>query len=92
MEILSKEFWGWGRGSISDPQERREKRAWKRDVQGLHGIVAGDSAICSRLAALILRLWPAGLRFGELRPPQFWGGVGLAIPGTSQARIRPKKV
>ena len=33
----------------------------------LSGIVAGDSAICGRLAALILRLRPAGLRFEEFR-------------------------
>ena len=33
----------------------------------LSGLVAGDSAICGRLAALILRLRPAGLRFEEFR-------------------------
>ena len=45
----------------------------------LSGLVAGDSAICGRLAALILRLRFAGLRFGEFRPPQIQRRVGLAI-------------
>ena len=33
-------------------------------ILGLGGLLAGDSAICSRLSALILRLRPVGLRFG----------------------------
>ena len=45
----------------------------------LSGLVAGDSAICGRLAALILRLRPAGLRFEEFRSPVKRGRVGLAI-------------
>ena len=43
----------------------------------LSGLVAGDSAICGRLAALILRLRPAGLRFEEFRSPVKRGGLGL---------------
>ena len=44
---------------------------WVGTGEGLSGLVAGDSAICGRLAALILQLRPAGLRFEEfsdLRP------------------------
>ena len=40
----------------------------------LSGLVAGDSAICGRLAALILRLRLAGLRFEEFRSPVKRGG------------------
>ena len=43
------------------------------------GLVAGDSAICGRLAALILRLRPAGLRFGGVQITCKKGRVGLAI-------------
>ena len=49
----------------------------KGDSGGLSGLVAGDSAICGRLAALILRLRPAGSRFEEFRSLK--GRVGLAI-------------
>ena len=45
----------------------------------LSGLVAGDSAICGRLAALILRLRSAGLRFEEFGSPVKRGRVGLAI-------------
>ena len=43
----------------------------------LSGLVAGDSAICGRVAALILRLRPAGVRFEEFRSPVRRGGLGL---------------
>ena len=47
-------------------------------VCSLHGgLVAGDAAICGRLAALILRLRPAGLRFEEFGSPVKRGGLGL---------------
>ena len=47
----------------------------------ISGLVAGDSAICGRLAALILRLWLAGLQFfGDT------GGLGLRFSNRSELR------
>ena len=37
---------------------------------------ASDSAICGRLAALILRLWPTGLRFGSCDHLKLGGRFG----------------
>ena len=48
--------------------------------------MAGDSAICGRLAALILRLRPAGLRFEEFRSPVKRGGLGLRFSNRSGLR------
>ena len=59
---------------------RREK------TPSLSGLVAGDSAICGRLAALILRLRPAGLRFEEFRSPVKRGGLGLRFSNRSGLR------
>ena len=39
----------------------------------LSGLVAGDSAICGHLAAPMMPLRPAGLRFEEFRPLQVYG-------------------
>ena len=36
-----------------------------RNVRWLSGLIASDSEICGRLAALILRLRPVGLRSGD---------------------------
>ena len=44
------------------------------------------SAICGRLAALILRLRPAGLRFEEFRSPVKRGGLGLRFSNRSGLR------
>ena len=54
--------------------------------KGLSGLVAGDSAICGRLAALILRLRPAGLRFEEFRSSVKRGGLGLRFSNRSELR------
>ena len=56
----------------------------------LSGLVAGDSAICGRLAALILRLRPAGLRFEELRSPVKRGGLGLRF--SNRSGLRPAAI
>ena len=56
----------------------------------LSGLVAGDSAICGRLAALILRLRPAGLRFEELRSPVRRGGLGLRF--SNRSGLRPAAI
>ena len=48
----------------------------------LSGLVAGDSAICGRLAALILRLRPAGLRFEEFRSSVKRGGGLCPLPSS----------
>ena len=56
----------------------------------LSGLVAGDSAICGRLAALILRLRPAGLRFEEFRSPVTWGGLGLRF--SNRSGLRPAAI
>ena len=45
----------------------------------LSDLVGDASSICGRQAALILRLQPAGLRFGEFRSPLKQGRVGLQI-------------
>ena len=60
-------------------QNGRESNSlrWK-----LSGLVAGDFAICGRLAALILQLWLAGLRFGE-----FITRVVPAEPLLSERRV-----
>ena len=52
----------------------------------LSGLVAGDSAICGRLAALILRLRPAGLRFEEFRSLVKRGGLDLRFSNRSGLR------
>ena len=57
---------------------------------GLSGLVAGDSAICGRLAALILRLRPAGLRFEEFRSPVKRGGLGLRF--SNRSGLRPAAI
>ena len=64
------------------PKEHLGERA----LWVLSGLVAGDSAICGRLAALILRLRPAGLRFGEFRSPVKRGGLGLRFSNRSELR------
>ena len=56
----------------------------------LSGLVAGDSAICGRLAALILRLRPAGLRFEEFRSPVKRGGLGLRF--SNRNGLRPAAI
>ena len=56
----------------------------------LSGLVAGDSAICGRLAALILRLRPAGLRFEEFRSPVKRGGLGLRF--SNRGGLRPAAI
>ena len=56
----------------------------------LSGLVAGDSAICGRLAALILRLRPAGLRFEEFRSPVKRGGLGLRF--SNRSGLRPAAI
>ena len=53
-------------------------------------LVAGDSAICGRLAALILRLRPAGLRFEEFRSPVKRGGLGLRF--STRSGLRPAAI
>ena len=58
--------------------------------QCLSGLVAGDSAICGRLAALILRLRPAGLRFEEFRSPVKRGGLGLRF--SNRSGLRPAAI
>ena len=60
-------------------------RVWE-----LSGLVAGDSAICGRLAALILRLRPAGLRFEEFRSPVKRGGLGLRF--SNRSGLRPAAI
>ena len=51
--------------------------------------MAGDSTICSCFAALSLRLRPAVLQFGELRPPHvLYGRVGLAILKSQRVEAR----
>ena len=57
---------------------------------GLVALVAGDSAICGRLAALILRLRPAGLRFEEFRSPVKRGGLGLRF--SNRSGLRPAAI
>ena len=59
----------------------------KESSEDLSGLVAGDSAICSRLAALILRLRPAGLRFEEFRSSVKRGGLGLRFSNRSGLRL-----
>ena len=49
----------------------------KKSERELSGLVAGDSAICGRLAALILRVRPAGYDLGSSDHLKLW--VGLAI-------------
>ena len=56
----------------------------------LSGLVAGDSAICGRLAALILRLRPAGLRFEEFRSLVERGGLGLRF--SNRSGLRPAAI
>ena len=70
---------------------QKNKKAQKKSKNGpnfflLSGLVAGDSAICSRLAALILRLRPAGLRFEEFRSLVKRGGLGLRFSNRSGLR------
>ena len=56
----------------------------------LSGLVAGDSAICGRLAALILRVRPAGLRFEGFRSPVKRGGLGLRF--SNRSGLRPAAI
>ena len=56
----------------------------------LSGLVAGDSAICGLLAAQILRLRPAGLRFEEFRSPVKRGGLGLRF--SNRSGLRPAAI
>ena len=72
---------GWGSKSLVWPSKPRE----------LSVLGAGDSAICGRLAAPILRLQPAGLRFGELRPPQLYRG-GLGLRFSNRSGLRPAAI
>ena len=58
--------------------------------RNLSGLVAGDSAICGRLAALILRLRPAGLRFEEFRSSVKRGGLGLRF--SNRSGLRPAAI
>ena len=53
-------------------------------------LVAGDSAICGRLAALILQLRPASLRFEEFRSPVKRGGMGLRF--SNRSGLRPAAI
>ena len=59
-------------------------------IPELSGLMAGDSAICGRLAALILRLRPAGLRFEEFRSPVKRGGLGLRF--SNRSGLRPAAI
>ena len=52
-------------------------------------MVAGDAGICGPLAALILRLRSAGLRFGEFQITCNKGRVGLAILKSQRVEARP---
>ena len=52
--------------------------------------MADDSAICGRLAALFLRLRPAGLRFEEFRSPVKGGGLGLRF--SNRSGLRPAAI
>ena len=75
-------------GKVHDESEHsHETFIWER---GLSGLVAGDSAICGRLAALILRLRPAGLRFEEFRSPVKRGGLGLRF--SNRSGLRPAAI
>ena len=56
-------------GSPVEQPQHSEKNTKGPTATPLSGLVAGDSPICGRLAALILRLRPAGLRFEEFRSP-----------------------
>ena len=77
-KIIEGQFWAlWTHTHTHTP----EGLSQRPPVYGqkLSGLVAGDSAICGRLAALILRLRPAGLRLEEFRSLVKKGRVGLAI-------------
>ena len=63
---------------------------WVGTGEGLSGLVAGDSAICGRLAALILQLRPAGLRFEEFRSLVKKGGLGLRF--SNRSGLRPAAI
>ena len=95
----------WGPWPPSEPASRDKRPAqpyrlqkanksdgqwsrWASDIR--HGLVAGDSAICGRLAALILRLRPAGLRFEEFRSPVKRGGLGLRF--SNRSGLRPAAI
>ena len=67
--------------------QRTELSASDEKLHHLSGLVAGDSAICGRLAALILRLRPAGLRFEEFRSLVKRGGF-LSVPKTLRFQNR----
>ena len=76
---LPKTVQVWGKSSGNESEAHR-----------LSGLVAGDSAICGRLAALILRLRPAGLRFEEFRSPVKRGGLGLRF--SNRSGLRPAAI
>ena len=57
----------------------QRKEGFTRSPPNLSGLVAGDSAICGRLAA-------AGLRFEEFRSPVKRGGLGLRFSNRSGLR------
>ena len=76
--------------SLKVDVEHRSPQAHHWPSQTLSGLVAGDSAICGRLAALILRLRPAGLRFEEFRSPVKRGGLGLRF--SNRSGLRPAAI
>ena len=71
-----------------NPPRIVQKIVWR--CSRLSGLVAGDSAICGRLAALILRLRPAGLRFEEFRSPVKRCGLGLRF--SNRSGLRPAAI
>ena len=78
-------MYGWMYVCMYVPFFSKSLHAWN-----LSGLVAGDSAICGRLAALILRLRPAGLRFEEFRSPVKRGGLGLRF--SNRSGLRPAAI
>ena len=77
------------------PKQKARKSPQKqgKEDQGfpvLSGLVAGDSEICGRLAALILRLRPEGLRFEEFRSLVKRGGLGLRF--SNRSGLRPAAI
>ena len=79
-----------GVGSSSSHFSSSFSAVGRVNIQPLSGLVAGDSAICGRLAALILRLRPAGLRFEEFRSPVKRGGLGLRF--SNRSGLRPAAI
>ena len=76
--------------SLENPMEKLLGGISRELWDPLSGLVAGDSAICGRLAALILRLRPAGLRFEKFRSPVKRGGLGLRF--SNRSGLRPAAI